>query len=68
MILTTQELTPSLTSHAQSEQSSDLTDTRIQTKEQLQENMEHITPDYRKSQLLLIHSLTKAQPKAILLS
>jgi len=30
--------------------------------------MEHITPDYRKSQLLLIHFLTKAQPKAILLS
>ena len=30
--------------------------------------MEQITPDYRKSQLLLIHFLTKAQLKAILLS
>jgi len=30
--------------------------------------MEQITPDYRKSQLLLILSLTKAQLKAILLS
>jgi len=52
VILTTQEHTPSLTSHTQSEQSSDLTDTkftRIQTKEQLEENMEQITPDYKKS-------------------
>jgi len=71
VILITQEHTLSLTSHTQSEQPSDLTVTqftRIQTKEQLQENMEQITPDYRKSQLLLIYSLTKAQPKTILLS
>jgi len=57
--------------HTQSEQSFDLTVTqftRIPTNEQLQESMEQITPDYRKSQLLLIHPYTKAQLKAILLS
>jgi len=62
VILTTQEHTPFLTSHTV-RTTFDLTDTqftRIQTKEQLQENMKQITPDYKKSQLLLIHSLTKA--------
>jgi len=52
VILTTQEHTPSLTSYTKSEQPFDFTYTQItsiKTEKQLQENMEQITPDYRKS-------------------
>ena len=71
VILTTQEHTHPLWLHIHSQNNPLTLQIHILQEFKLkknQENMEQITSDYRKSQLLLIHSLTKAQPKAILLS